>query len=323
DPVLSAPSDVLVQVNAAALNRLDLFVVGGLPHTSPSWPHILGSDAVGVVAAVGPAVTGLRPGDRVIVNPGISCRSCPACQAGEQPYCRQYRILGEHLPGTLAERVVVPAANLRPAPPAFSDPEAAAFGLATLTAWRMLMTRAALRSGETVLVWGAGGGVAQASIQIARWAGARVLATSSSDAKLALATRLGATTTFRHDQVDVAREVRALTGVGVDVVVDTVGEATWASSLRALRPGGRLVTCGATTGPQVGLDLRKLFWFQWSLLGSTMGTDAEFDAIVQLAHQGELRPVVDSVVPLAEATTALARLAAGAQAGKLVIEVAA
>ncbi len=323
DPVLSTPSDVLVQVTAAALNRLDLFVVGGLPHTSPSWPHILGSDAVGVIAAVGPEVTGLRPGDRVIVNPGISCRSCPACQAGEQPYCRQYRILGEHLPGTLAERVVVPAANLRPAPPAFSDPEAAAFVLTTLTAWRMLMTRAALQSGETVLVWGAGGGVAQASIQIARRAGARVLATSSSDAKLTLAKRLGATTTFRHDQADVAREVRALTGVGVDVVVDTVGEATWASSLRALRPGGRLVTCGATTGPQVGLDLRKLFWFQWSLLGSTMGNDAEFDAIVQLAHQGELRPVVDSVVPLAEATTAFARLAAGAQAGKLVIEVAA
>jgi len=200
-------------------------------------------------------------------------------------------------------------------------PEAAAFGLATLTAWRMLMTRAGLQSGETVLVWGAGGGVAQAAIQVARLAGARVIATSSSDAKLALATRLGADVTLRHDQGDVARQVRALTGVGAEVVVDTVGEATWPESLRALRPGGRLVTCGATSGPQVALDLRKLFWFQWSLLGSTMGNDAEFDAIVQHANQGELRPVIDSVVPLAEAPAAFARLASGHQAGKLVIEV--
>jgi len=320
-PTLDAPTDVLVRITAAALNRLDLFVVGGLPHTNPSWPHIMGSDGVGTVAAVGSAVRDFKPGDRVLINPGISCRSCPACEAGEQPYCRQFRILGEHLPGTLAELVVVPAANVRPAPAGFSMPEAAAFGLATLTAWRMLMTRAGLQSGETVLVWGAGGGVAQAAIQVARLAGARVIATSSSDAKLALATRLGADVTLRHDQGDVARQVRALTGVGAEVVVDTVGEATWPESLRALRPGGRLVTCGATSGPQVALDLRKLFWFQWSLLGSTMGNDAEFDAIVQHANQGELRPVIDSVVPLAEAPAAFARLASGHQAGKLVIEV--
>jgi NADPH:quinone reductase-like Zn-dependent oxidoreductase len=281
----------------------------------------MGSDGTGVVEEVGPAALDLAPGDRVLINPGISCRACRVCELGDQPLCREFRILGEHLPGTLAEYVVVPAENLERAPEGFSVAEAAAFTLTTLTAFRMLVMRAQVQPEETVLVWGAGGGVAQAAIQVAKLAGARVVATSSSDAKLAVATRLGADLVLNHTTEDVPRRVRDLTGIGADIVVDTVGEATWPRSLRALRPGGRLVTCGATSGPTVSLDIRKLFWFQWSLLGSTMGSDVEFGAIVELARQGELRPVIDSIVPFADGPAAFAKLAAGDQAGKLVIEV--
>jgi NADPH:quinone reductase-like Zn-dependent oxidoreductase len=321
-PELQGPDAVLVRVATAALNRLDLFVIGGLPHTDLAWPHILGSDGAGVVEAAGPEAIGFAQGDRVLINPGLSCRTCQACLAGEQPLCREFRILGEHIPGTLAEYVVVPATNLARIPAGIDWPEAAAFTLATLTAWRMVTTRAQVRSGETVLIWGAGGGVAQAAIQIAKRAGARVIATSSTPEKLAMARRLGAEITLNHVTEDVARRVRDLTGTGADVVVDCVGEATWLASLRALRPLGRLVVCGATSGPQVALDLRRLFWFQWTILGSTMGSDMEFRAIVELLGQGELRPIVDAVVPLANAPAAFARLAGGLQMGKLVIEVA-
>ncbi len=322
DPGNPAPGWVRIRVKAAALNRLDLFVTQGLPHTKPSFPHVVGSDATGEVDAVGAGVTSVQFGDRVVVNPGLSCRQCTPCRAGEQPLCRDYRILGEHLPGTMAEFLLVPEQNVAVIPAEIPWAEAAAFTLATLTAWRMLTSRARVQPGETVLVWGAGGGVAQASIQIATLLGARVVATSGSAAKLPTARELGAELVLNHATEDVVRRVRDLTGGGVDVVVDTVGEATWASSLRALRPMGRLVTCGATSGPQVALDLRKLFWFQWSILGSTMGNDAEFQAIVEHFRQGRLRPVVDSVVPLAEGPAAYARLAAGSQSGKLVIEVA-
>lgn len=320
-PELQAPDQVRIRIHTVGLNRLDLFVVGGLPRSRVSFPHILGSDGAGTVESVGPAVTTLRPGDRVVINPGLSCRHCPACLAGEQPLCREYGILGEHHPGTLAEYVVVPEANAAAVPDSVPWPEAGAFTLATLTAWRMLMSRARVQAGETVLVWGAGGGVAQAAIRIAKRAGARVVATSGSDAKLAVARALGADLGLNHAREDVPRVVRDLTGVGADVVVDSVGEATWTASLRALRPMGRLVTCGATSGPQVALDLRRLFWFQWSLLGSTMGNDREFQAIVELLRQGALWPRVDAVVPLADAPAAFARLARGEQAGKLVIEV--
>lgn len=321
EPTEIPPGSVRIRVVAGALNRLDLFVTQGLPHTNPNFPHIVGSDCAGVVDRLGEGVTSLQLGDHVVVNPGLSCRRCAVCLAGEQPLCREYRILGEHLPGTLAEYLIVPGTNLQVIPPDTPWPEAAAFTLATLTAWRMLRHRAAVQPGETVLIWGTGGGVAQAAIQIAKDAGATVVATSGSDAKLALATRLGADLALNHRRDDVVRRVRDLTGVGADVVVDTVGEATWASSLRTLRPMGRLVTCGATSGPQVALDVRKLFWFQWSILGSTMGNDAEFHAIVERFRQGMLRPIVDSVVPLADGPAAFARLAAGEQSGKLVIEV--
>jgi NADPH:quinone reductase-like Zn-dependent oxidoreductase len=320
-PTVRSPDDVRVRIHAAALNRIDLFVLGGLPKAHYEFPHVLGSDGAGTVESVGTGVTSVKPGDRVLLNPGVSCGRCAACLAGEQPLCRKYRILGEHIEGTAAEFVVVPEANVAKIGDNWSWAEAAAFPLATLTTWRMLTTRAQLRAGETILIWGIGGGVGLAAVQIARLIGARVVATSSSDAKLEVAQRLGADVLLNHGTADVARDVRNLTGVGADVVLDCVGEKTWESSLKALRPMGRLVTCGATTGPHVSLDIRKLFWFQWNIMGSTMGNDREFREIVALGERGLLRPVVDSVIPLADGASAFARLAEGKQLGKIVIEV--
>jgi NADPH:quinone reductase-like Zn-dependent oxidoreductase len=322
-PELEAPGDVRVRVHAAALNRLDLFVAAGLPGVTYTFPHIVGSDGAGIVESVGPAVTGVRPGDRVMINPGLWCGRCPACLGGEESLCASFRVVGEHHPGTVAEYVVLPADNLAPVPPAMPWPQAAAFSLATLTAWRMLTTRAALRPGETVLIWGIGGGVAMAAFQVARHLGARTVVTSGSDAKLDAACRLGADVTVNHATGDVVAEVRRATGGrGADVVADSVGQARWQDSLRALRRGGRLVTCGATSGPMVSIDLRRLFWHQWSLLGSTLGSRREYAEVVALAHQGLLWPVVDRTVPLDESLAAVARLERGEQVGKLVIEVA-
>jgi len=317
--------EVRVSVRAAALNHLDLFVASGLPGTAERFPFIVGADGAGIVETVGPGVTSVQPGDRVMINPGISDYSCEFCRAGEHSLCVNYRLLGEHLPGTMAELVTVPAQNAVRGPnlsPALTWPEAAAFSLVTLTAWRMVVTRAQLRVGETALIWGIGGGVSLTSMRIAKLFGARVIATSSDDAKLAAARQLGADVTLNHRTQKVAQEVRALTNKrGVDVVVENVGAATWEDSLRCLRRGGRLVTCGATSGPQAALDLRRLFWHQWSILGSTMGNAAEYAEIVRRLGQGELRPVLDRVYPMAQARQAFERLANGQQLGKVVVEV--
>ena len=320
-PEPRAPDDVRVRVTAGALNHLDVFLVGGLPGVSITAPWILGADATGVVDAVG-AAAGVRPGDTVVINPGVSCRSCVYCDAGETPLCVRFGILGEHLPGTFAEYVVVPAANVRVVPAGIPTAERAAFTLATLTAWRMLVTRARLRAGEDVLIWGIGGGVALAALQIAKRLGARVWVTSGSPAKLERARALGADETLDHRTQDVVREVRVRTGKrGMDVVVDNVGAATWSRSLGVLGRAGRLVTCGGTSGPVVETDVRRMFWNQWSLLGSTMGNDAEMDAIVAELAAGHLRPPIDAVFPLAEGRQAFERLAAGEQFGKIVLEI--
>jgi NADPH:quinone reductase-like Zn-dependent oxidoreductase len=322
EPVIQSPDQVLVQVRMAALNRLDLFVTQGLPGVAYSFPHIVGSDGAGVVREVGSAVASLSPGDRVMFNPTLSCGECPACRAGEESLCFRLRVLGEHLPGTAAEYLVLPAGNLAPVPDPMPWPQAAAFSLAALTAWRMLTTRARLQSGETVLIWGIGGGVALAALAIATELGARTIVTSSSDAKLDVARRMGAGLALNHQQDDVVARVRDATGgFGADVIVDSVGEATWSSSLRALRRGGRVVICGATSGPMVSLDLRRLFWHGWSLLGSTLGSRKEYAEVVELAARGKLWPLVDQVVPLDQAVLAYRRLERGEQTGKLVIEV--
>jgi NADPH:quinone reductase-like Zn-dependent oxidoreductase len=258
-----------------------------------------------------------------MINPTISCGKCPRCLQGEESLCSTLQVLGEHRPGTAAEYIVVPAANLAPVPPAMPWPQAAAFSLATLTAWRMLTTRGRVQSGETVLIWGIGGGVAQAALQIARHLGARTIVTSGSDAKLEISRSLGAGLALNHRKVDVAAEVRRVTdGSGADAIVDSVGEQSWRHSLRSLRRGGRLLVCGATTGPMVSLDLRRLFWHQWSVLGSTLGSRREYAEIVELAGRGALWPLVDQVAPWDEALSVVARLKRGEQVGKLVIEVA-
>jgi NADPH:quinone reductase-like Zn-dependent oxidoreductase len=321
-PALDSPASVRLRMHAVALNHLDLFVLRGLPGASlrPHW--IVCADGAGVVDAVGDAVRGLTPGDRVMINPGISDRTCAFCLAGEQSLCEHFQLLGEHLPGTAAEYVVVPAANLRVVPTGVSWEHAAAFSLATLTAWRLVVTRARLQPGETMLIWGIGGGVAIAALQIAKRLGARVWVTSGSDAKLARARELGADETFNHRTGDVVREIRERTGKrGVHVVLDDVGEATWERSLRVLGRGGRLVTCGATSGPMVQTDVRKLFWHQWTIMGSTMGNDRELDAIVHALGEGALVPPVDSVFPLENARVAYERLATAEQFGKIVLRV--
>jgi NADPH:quinone reductase-like Zn-dependent oxidoreductase len=323
-PAEPGPRDVVVALKAAALNHLDLFVLGGMPGLALDFPHIMGADGAGVVETVGGDVTELKPGDHVVLNPGLSCRACATCRAGEHSLCPTYHLLGEHVNGTFAEAIRVPAENAVPIPARVPWAEAAAFPLVFLTAWRMLVTRAALRAGETVLIWGIGGGVALAALQIAKRSGARVLVTSSSDAKLERARALGADATINHATADVPREVRRLTDKrGAEVVLDTVGTATWDRSLRLLARGGRLVTCGATSGPDVALDVRRIFWHQQSILGSTMGNDVEFRQVVALLAQDVLRPVVDSVLPLHAAGEAVARMASGQQFGKLVLDIAA
>lgn len=326
DPAATLESnEVRVSLRAAALNHLDLFTVRGLPHEY-HFPHILGADGAGVVDAVGPGVRSVRPGDRVMINPGIADYTCEYCRAGEHSLCLNYRLLGEHLPGTLAETIVVPEPNVAIIP-TLPNPltwaEAAAFSLVTLTAWRMVVTRARVEPGETVLVWGIGGGASLAAMRIAKLKGARVIATSSNDGKLEHARRLGADVTLNHTKQKISQEVRVHTDKrGADVVIENVGEATWDESLRSLRRGGRLVSCGATTGPKVGLDLRRLFWYQWTLMGSTMGSLAEYRELVRVLGSGELRPIVDRVFPFTEAREGFERLDRGEQLGKIAIQIA-
>jgi NADPH:quinone reductase-like Zn-dependent oxidoreductase len=321
-PVLEGPDQCLVRIQTVGLNRLDIWVAEGLPGANYSFPHIMGSDGAGTVLEVGSEVQGIRPGDRVMINPTFSCGICPLCLQGEESLCRQVQVLGEHRAGTAAELMVVEAANLARVPQTMPWPEAGAFSLATLTAWRMLSTRGQVQPGETVLIWGIGGGVALAALQIARLLKARTIVTSGSDAKLEFARSQGADACLNHHQVDVAKEVRKLTaGLGADAIVDSVGQESWPQSLRSLRRGGRLLICGATSGPQVSMDLRRLFWHQWSILGSTLGNRREYATIVGLASEGKLWPVVDQVVPLSRAVAAFERLHRNEQLGKLVIEV--
>ena len=323
-PRIQRPTDVRLRMRAAALNHLDLFVIGGLPGVTFLPPWVLGADGTGVVDATGDEVRNVVVGDTVVINPGISDRTCEYCQAGEHSLCIRFGILGEHHPGTIAEYVVVPATNVRKIAASVPVDIAAAFTLAVLTAWRMVVTRARVRAGDHVLIWGIGGGVAVAALQICKQLGAHVSVTSSSDEKLARARTLGADETINHRTADVAKIIRERTGKrGVDVVIDDVGVATWKQSLLVLGRRGRLVTCGSTSGPMVETDVRRLFWNQWTIMGSTMGNDAEFDAIVAELRLGRLHPPIDQVFPLRDAASAFNRLEKAEQFGKLVIEITA
>jgi len=314
------PGEVLVRLAAAAFNHLDLFVLGGIPGITLEMPHVGGADGAGTVVALGPGVDGSLEGEEVVLDPGLWCGECEFCRRGEESMCVRFGLLGEHVPGTFAEFVKVPAVNLGRRPAHLSWEEAAAFPLTFLTAWRMLTTRARLVAGETVLIHGIGGGVALAALAIARRIGARVIVTSSSAAKLERARALGADEVIDYGRDDVARAARALTGKrGVDVVVETAGNATWMASLRAAAKGGRIVTCGATTGPSPAEEIRLVFWNQLSILGSTMGSRADWQAMVEAVSAWQLHPVIDSVLPLERGSEGYARLAAGGQFGKIVL----
>ncbi len=312
------PGHVVVRVRACALNHLDLWQRRGLDRVAIPLPHISGADVAGDVVEAPDGE--FPPGTRVFLQPGLSCGRCAACLAGQDNTCPRYDVLGYQSDGGYAEYVRVPAVNVVPIPAAVSYVAAAAFPLTFLTAWHMLVTRARVAAGETVLVLAAGSGVGQAAIQVARLHGARVIATAGSAAKLERARALGAHEVIDHHASDIAAEVRRLTGKrGVDVVVEHVGQATWAKSVRALAPGGRLVTCGNTTGWDAAIDLRFLFSRQLSLLGSYMGTKAELLLAAQFLFDGRFQPLIDAVLPLASAADAHRRLEAGDVCGKLVL----
>ena len=321
EPVMGV-GEVLVRVRACALNHLDLWLRRGIPSLKIPLPHIPGSDIAGEVALAGDGVTNVKVGDRVMLQPGISCGACEKCLAGDDNLCKSYRIFGEMVDGGCAEYVKAPAVNCVPIPEGVSFEAAAAFPLVSLTAWHMLIARAKLQPAETVLVLAAGSGVGSAAIQIAKASGARVIATAGSDAKLARARELGADEVINHSTEKIASEVKRLTGRrGVDVVFEHVGEATWNESIRSLVPGGRLVTCGATTGYNGAIDIRYLFTRQISLLGSFMGSKADLLAAVEFLKRGLLKPVIDIVLPLEKCAETHRRLENSEQFGKIVLSV--
>jgi NADPH:quinone reductase-like Zn-dependent oxidoreductase len=314
------PDEVRVSVRAAALNHLDLFVLGGIPGIDMPLPHVLGADGAGVVESVGAEVEGVAVGDEVVLNPGLWCGRCPNCLAGEQSMCPRYELLGEHLDGTFAEAIVTPAQNCYPKPERLSWEQAGSFALATLTAWRMVVRNAAVGPGQTVLIHGVGGGVSLVAMQLALAAGAEVFVTSHSDDKLARAADLGAHQCWNYGEVEIAREVRKVTGkVGVDVVVDNVGQATFADSIKACRKGGVIVTCGGTSGPKLPVDVRYLFWNHIRIMGSTMGNEVDFRRMLAAVGSGAIDPVVDSVFELADTVKAFERLEAAEQFGKVAV----
>lgn len=315
-------NEVRVAVKAAALNRLDLFVREGWPSLRLEMPHIPGADAAGVVLEVGEGVENVAPGDRVAINPTISCDRCEFCLRGQQNLCVHHSILGEFQRGTYAEQVVVPALNVLPLPDHVSFAEAAAFSLVGVTAWQMLITRGQLVPGEDAVIIGASGGVNTAALQIAKLAGARVIVVGSDAAKLSQAEALGADVLIDRSQGDWSRVIYQLTARrGVDIVVDNVGQASWMGSIRALRPGGRLLVVGSTSGPKFELDIRYVFAKQISILGSTMGNREDYDRVMNLLFDGRLKAVIGADFPLAEARQAQERLAASDVFGKIVLSV--
>jgi NADPH:quinone reductase-like Zn-dependent oxidoreductase len=319
DPQIKA-NEVLVEVRACALNHLDVWVRAGLPGIKIPLPHILGDDVAGVVREAGELVTWTKPGDEVMVQPGVSCGHCVECLAGRDNMCDEYDMIGYRRDGGYAELLSVPGVNVIPKPGNLSWPEAAALPLVTLTAWHMLVTQARVQPGEDVLVHAAGSGVGSLGIQIAKLRGARVIATASSDEKLTKARELGADETVNYTRDDWPKEVKKLTnGRGVDVVFEHTGAATWPGSIVSLKKGGRLVTCGATSGYDARTDLRQVFYRHLTILGSMMGSKAELLSAMNFIGTGQIRAVVDRTLPLAEARKAHELMEDRAQFGKLVL----
>lgn len=319
DPKIG-PGEVLVRVRACALNRLDLFVREGIPALKTPLPFWTGCDIAGDVVEVGAEAQGVKVGDRVAVNPNLTCGRCEYCIQGEDSLCVRYGILGEHVPGGLADLVKVRGDNILALPPHISYEDAASFILTSMTAWRMVVTQGQVRPGQDVLILGVGGGVSSTAVQIAKLCGARVFVTSSSDEKLERAKKVGADVGINYAKEDWAKAVFEKTGKrGVDVVIENVGASTWKQSLRSLRKGGRLITCGATTGPIGETDIRIVFWNQIHIIGSTMANRREFNEVMTQLFRGTLKPIVDRLFPLKEGADAQRLLAEGKQFGKLVL----
>jgi len=316
-------SEVLVRMKAATVNRVDLYMRdsgAGITHTLP---QVLGLDGAGVVEAVAGSTSPLPVGQPVVLHPGLACGHCEFCRRGEDVLCTTYRLLGEHRDGTFAELVALPARNVFALPAGLSFAQGAALGVNHLTAWRMVVTKARVQPGESVLIFGIGGGVSLAALQLVKALGGTAIVTSRDTGKLQRALALGADHAIDGSTTDIARAALALTGGrGVDVVVENVGAAVWPQALKSLVRGGRIVTCGATTGDQPGADLRRLFIRQLQVFGSTLGTNAEFADLLAFVERHRLAPVIDSVYGLDEVPAALARLESGRQFGKVAIEIA-
>jgi NADPH:quinone reductase-like Zn-dependent oxidoreductase len=314
------PGEVLVRVKAVALNHLDIWVRGGLPHLKISFPHLLGSDIAGVVEAPGPGVADLAPGAKVLLQPARSCGHCQACLSGRDNFCRQYAILGENTTGGYGELIAVARSSILPYPDPMSFEEAACIPLTFQTAWQMVVKRAKVGPGDVVLLGGAGSGVTIAAVQIVKLFGGLAVVSSTSDEKLEKIRRLGADHVINSRSGSISAEVKKITGGrGADVVVDHVGGVLWAENAKSLAWGGRLVTCGATSGPEVKVDLRQVFFKQLSILGSTMGSRADLWEAMKHVAAGRLRPVLDSTYALKDAQEAHRRLENGLQFGKIVL----
>ena len=314
------PDQVRVRVQACALNHLDLWVRAGIPGVRFALPHVLGSDIAGEVVETGTLCSRIRTGARVLLSPGLSCRQCAACVSGKDNFCDRYTLFGTGVPGGNQEFVAAPEYAALEIPDTLNFVSAAATPLVFLTAWHMLITRAQMEAGDDVLVLAASSGVGMAAIQIAKLFHCRVIATAGSEAKLARATALGADFVIDHYRQDIAAEVKRITARrGVDIVVEHVGTATWARSLASLARGGRVVTCGATTGFDAAVDLRHLFAKEQSLLGSYMGTLGELHRVLKFVFSGQLQPVIDRVYPLADLAEAHRHLESSQQFGKVVV----
>ena len=320
EPTLGGPNDAIVKLKAAALNHIDIWVRRGLTGIEIALPHILGGDGAGVVAKVGDRVRNIKTGDAVCLYPPSGCGRCEFCITDREYMCVELRVLGEREDGTYAEYARVPARNCFPIPPDLSFEQAAAFPLVYITVWRMLVTNAQLKPGEHVLILGIGGGVATAALQMAAHIGTHIIVTSSSDEKLEKAKTLGSEHGINYKNADFAKEVRRLTGKrGVDVVVDCVGGDGWIKSLASLAKGGRLVTCGATAGANPPTDIRRIFWNNLKIFGSTLGDRAEFQEVLNFMEASRTKPVVDQVFPLRDAAAAQKRLEEGKQFGKILL----
>lgn len=318
----AARGEVVLKVLCAGLNHLDIWVRRGRPGSQLQMPHVLGSDAVGVVVAVGEGVQSPQVGEQVILYPGVYCGRCEFCRSGQQSLCADFGIIGLVRPGTFAEMVAVPAPNCYPRPPHLNDEEAGVLALAHVTAWRMLMTRAQIKPGETVLIHGIGGGVAIAALQFAKMIGAETLVTSSSNDKLSRARQLGADHTVNYEKESVVEWVKQTTsGRGVDIAIDAVGAATWPLDIACIRKGGRIVLCGVTTGAKGETDLRAFYWNQLNAMGSTLGSSEDFRQMLRAVTVNKLKPVVDTVLPLEKAREAMERMETAGQFGKIALRI--